>query len=570
MEQNRVIQGNCLEIMDEMPENSVDCIVTDPPYGISFMNEEWDSFTDIEFMNFCYAFAKKALKVLKPGGHCLAFSAPRTYGLLDVGFRLAGFVIRDQLEWIYGSGFAKGKNISKGIDEHLGAEREKIKIPADRVRNPAAYEGGHGKDGGRPYIEEAQEKGYHLIDSEEPVSEEAKKWNGWRTLLKPAHEPICMAQKPRCGTFVENTLQWGVGGINIDACRVPFKDEGEDPRVYNEDKNISRGTHDNATVGYAPDGNNRRMYKPEKGRYPPNIILNDASSDAIDVQSGESKTHANENYKWDNTECEGNTFENRGEYTPREDEGGASRFFPKIKGRFPSNILLGIEAKDRIDEHSGIMEGGKAIPNKNVNRQPLEDNDGPFNENNWGIKTDYKKGWSSYGDEGGASKYFKKFEDEDSYFYCPKAWKGERNAGLDEVDARFGPKNFLKGEKWIVDRRHKDGGYWIAPQKPQKNDIKTLKPINVMRWLVRLVCPEDGVVLDPFAGSGTTGIACIIEGFNYILIEKRERFADKIIPLRLKFWSDPNNWDVLSDHNVLPSTEEKRLEALKGEMGDFI
>jgi tRNA G10 N-methylase Trm11 len=159
-----------------------------------------------------------------------------------------------------------------------------------------------------------------------------------------------------------------------------------------------------------------------------------------------------------------------------------------------------------------------------------------------------------YGDKGGASRFF----------YCAKAHKSERNAGLEELeDKEERQQNFMEGTKWIVDKRNKEGGYEISKKKPEKtrkNDIATLKPINVMRWLVRLVCPKGGVVLDPFAGSGTTGIACSIEGMDYILIEKRKRFAEVIIPTRLEYWKDPSNWDVLKDHNVLPNTGKLRKQ----------
>ncbi len=165
-----------------------------------------------------------------------------------------------------------------------------------------------------------------------------------------------------------------------------------------------------------------------------------------------------------------------------------------------------------------------------------------------------------HNDKGGASRFF----------YTSKAHKSERNAGLDTLEdvrrVEFGGSaDFcLKCGKRKDYNCNCNAGYEFREQpgqvKTTKNDIATLKPINLMRYLVRLVCPKGGIELDPFGGSGTTGIACIIEGMDYILIEKRKRFAEKIIPLRLKWWSDPSNWSILQDHPLLPKTEQIKNE----------
>ncbi len=203
----------------------------------------------------------------------------------------------------------------------------------------------------------------------------------------------------------------------------------------------------------------------------------------LDQQSGETKTRAYYNYKWDKKECNGNTFEKRGKYTPREDKGGASRYFKII---------------DRI-------------------------------------------------------------------FYSGKAYKTERNAGCEDFFWKKVGDDFelISEEEYLRRKKKKDN---IAKGNP----ISTLKPINLMRYLIRLVTPKGGTVLDPFAGSGTTIIACIIEGMNYIGIEKRETFANIVIPARIKFWSNPENWETLKDHNLLEKIKVLKNKRLNKGIMDWV
>jgi SAM-dependent methyltransferase len=202
-----VLHGDCREVMRTMPDNSVDAIVTDPPYELGFMGKSWDSTGvayDIKVWQEC-------LRVLKPGGHLLAFGGSRTYHRLACAIEDAGFQIRDQIMWVYGSGFPKSLNISKAIDKAVGAEREVIGTRRGVVK---------GTGGRYNWHTDSEDTGQTIISDTIPTTAEAKEWEGWGTALKPAHEPIVMARKPLDGTVANNVLTHGVGGINIDGSRV--------------------------------------------------------------------------------------------------------------------------------------------------------------------------------------------------------------------------------------------------------------------------------------------------------------------------------------------------------------
>ena len=196
--------GNCKELIKDLEDNSIDSIVTDPPYELGFMGKKWDNSGiayDVELWSEC-------LRVLKHGGHLLAFSGSRTYHRMAVAIEDAGFEIRDQIQWVYGSGFPKSHNVSKAIDKMQGAEREVV----GQEKNFGASKASEGKQAFGDYAGE--------WDVTNPATEAATQWDGWGTALKPAHEPICVARKPFTGTVAENVLKYGTGGINIDGCRV--------------------------------------------------------------------------------------------------------------------------------------------------------------------------------------------------------------------------------------------------------------------------------------------------------------------------------------------------------------
>lgn len=245
-----ILHGDALERLKELEDNSIDSVVTDPPYGLSkepnitevltkwlngepydhghggFMGKKWDSFVphpDIW---------KEVYRVLKPGGHALVFAGTRTQDLMTIALRLAGFEVRDVIEWLYFTGFPKSHDISKAFDKREGAKR---KIVGPNKWNKV--KGNKGKDGGltkEGYVSHGGVKTYETA----PTTDLAKQWNGWGTALKPAHEPIIMVRKPIDSTVVDNVERYGVGGINIDGCRVLSDDKLTRPHIKRLDNNV--------------------------------------------------------------------------------------------------------------------------------------------------------------------------------------------------------------------------------------------------------------------------------------------------------------------------------------------
>ena len=401
--------GECLDVMRSMPDSSVDSIVTDPPYGISFMGKKWDyKVPSVEEW-------AEALRVLKPGGHMLAFGGSRTYHRVVVNIEDAGFEIRDQIMWIYGSGFPKSLDVSKAIDKAAGAERE-IGPTVGEI---------NGRD-----IKNHKKK--HDIFSKvngwdkqttAPATPEAKQWDGWGTALKPAHEPICVARKPLIGTVAENVLEHGTGGININGCRIE----------HCEPVKVTK----------------------RKGR--------ETASVMSDKQCG-----------FDNT---------------KDNLASANS-----KGRFPANLILDSEAGAMLDRQSGTLQSGDNC---------IRTKEGHFGEHGGlGKEGDVQQ---TYGDSGGASRFF----------YCPKASKFDRDEGLEGME--LGPAPGSKRSKPAEGRENALGN-------PRANFHPTVKPTALMQYLVRLVTPPGGTVLDPFMGSGSTGKACVREGFRFIGIDRDKEY----------------------------------------------
>lgn len=237
--------GSNLDVLPTLADNSVDAIVTDPPYELGFMGKSWDS-TGIAFNLDVW---RECLRVLKPGGHLLAFSGSRTYHRMAVAIEDAGFQIRDQIMWIYGSGFPKSLDVSKAIDNQAGSKR------ADRVIAEAGVSGSH------------ENPTKAILNKGTPVTPEAQQWQGWGTALKPAHEPIVLARKPLVGTVAANVLEWGTGGLNIDGSRV-----GTTVETWPSTRNYSSKEMSRPGSTMANDAETQLTGDAPAGRFPANVI----------------------------------------------------------------------------------------------------------------------------------------------------------------------------------------------------------------------------------------------------------------------------------------------------------
>lgn len=418
MSKHVLMNDDCMNAMKSLPDNSIDSIVTDPPYGLSFMGKKWDyDVPSVEVW-------KECLRVLKPGGHLLAFAGTRTQHRMAVNIEDAGFEIRDMIAWVYGSGFPKSMDVSKAIDKAAGAEREVIgsKTFADGSSARKTQKLGGNSTFSDPVSRESN------LTITAPSTDEAKQWSGWGTALKPALEPITVARKPLIGTVANNVIEYGTGGINIDGCRVEVSDG-------------------------------------DKGGWRPNCYESE--------------------YKYDD---EGQFL---GQFLNR----GIAKQNPI--GRFPANLI-----------HDGSDEVGECFPQTKSGKDNKRKKDHQTGSMS-GTLGMLDREEVSYGDSGSASRFF----------YCAKTSKSERNRGLDDLEDRVLARScqaIAEAQRGNVCEQS-DGAFNKA--RIVKNNHPTVKPIDLMKYLCRLVTRPNGVVLDPFMGSGSTGIAAMLEGFKFIGIE---------------------------------------------------
>jgi DNA modification methylase len=494
--QVRLYVGDCLDVLAGIADDSVDAVCTDPPYGLEFMGREWDApwrsginadagfsvpgfsdgshrlprptftgstnpacancsgrqrgrrdgtaiwktctcdypaFPNVRatemqaFQAWCETWTAECLRVLKPGGHMLAFGGTRTWHRLACAIEDAGFEIRDSISWLYGSGFPKSLDVSKAIDKAAGAERE---ITGDgqpfgrgSLRNRSRVEMGY-----RP-TELNPDGGSAAITA--PATEDAARWSGWGTALKPAWEPIVVARKPLAGTVARNVLAHGTGALNVDGCRV---DGGMRPARSNAASASGlTGTGGADTYGSFAVRGSIATGETSEGRWPPNVLLtHSAACDVRDQGGGEIRS-----------------------------EGACAPDCPVAE----------------LDRQSGVLTSGANPARRGTDK--FRDAYGEFAGQP--ECTVYRGA-----DAGGASRFFPAFR------YEAKAPASER------------------------------------PRLEDGTAHPTVKPLELMRWLVRLVTPPGGTVADFFAGSGTTGEACVIEGFNCILAEKDPASAELI------------------------------------------
>ncbi|WP_312800935.1 DNA-methyltransferase [Corynebacterium variabile] len=335
--------GDCLEVLRSLDDNSVDSVTTDPPYGLSntkpaqvadvlaawvtgdteavpakkggFMGADWDSFVPPP------AVWAECLRVLKPGGHMAVFAGARTQDLMGLAIRLAGFEIRDTLGWIQGAGFPKSMDVSKAIDKAAGAEREVV--GTRKKLDSYGQQAGNNVYGGGP-----NHDGLQAITI--PASDAARQWSGWGTALKPAIEPIILARKPLDGTVAANVLAHGVGGLNIDGCRVSTDEKLQGSTVRDDMRGGAYGSGAKPNPGDIAD-----YAQNPAGRFPANVLLDEHAAKEMDEQSGMSVSRANT--KSDERGAENShifasaSLGRRDQSNSHNDSGGASRFFPVFK-----------------------------------------------------------------------------------------------------------------------------------------------------------------------------------------------------------------------------------------------
>jgi site-specific DNA-methyltransferase (adenine-specific) len=343
-----VLAGSCLDRLLELDDCSIDAVVTDPPYELGFMGKSWDSSGiayNVEVWRQC-------LRVLKPGGHILAFGGSRTWHRLAVAIEDAGFELRDSIAWIYGSGFPKSLDVSKAIDKAAGAEREvvgeKITGGIKRAR-PDDAEGFS-----NPYT-----TGQTTVEVTAPATDDAKKWQGWGTALKPAFEPVVVGRKPLTGTVAANVLEWGVGGLNIDGTRIGTE-------------TVTINTFDNGAKPFGDAVGEPFTSRQSQGRWPSNVMLDEFTAGLVDQQSGDvkGKVGVKQLNQMQFTVAGDQTGKKYASQAGLGDSGGASRFFYVAKAS-KRDRNEGLDNLPLIE--GGSMTGAEYREGKPTN-QPMRQN----------------------------------------------------------------------------------------------------------------------------------------------------------------------------------------------------
>lgn len=552
-----LVAGDCVAVLAAMEPNSIDAIVTDPPYGLEFMGMDWDKLskdpnvgkmrkqgfdqangkpdqraqnqggtwfgsreasapnyyrtTNVKCRNcgkwkisgghdgkgntlgcqcavpdfpnvkaeaarsmqaWHETWAREAFRVLKPGGHLLAFSGTRTQHRMVSAIEDAGFEIRDSIVWMFGSGFPKSLDVGKAIDKSrrrdyvIAAVDLGLDVPGNSLHDWTKAEHSPGDAWWERFKACLSADDWQRIerkvtghnkriagwftsadghDITAPATPEAAQWDGWGTALKPGHEPICVARKPLAEkTVAANVLKYSTGGLNIDGCRI----EG-----------APRTTH--------KDGDHRQKLT-SKG-----------------VQGG----------AWGN---------------PDANLGSCAEVYPAREGRWPANVLLDEEAAALLDDQSGYSHDSNRV-SAGIASAGNGITHGRMNE------IEHRRGFA---DAGGASRFF----------YTAKASRSERNAGLDGMPERRKSAFDDRPSGTFNERIGR-----VAEQAPVANHHPTVKPIALMRYLVRLITPPDGIVLDPFAGSGSTGCAAVMEDASFIGVDLNPDYLE-IAERRIAHW----------------------------------
>lgn len=451
----QIINNNNIDHLKTISDNTIDSIITDPPYGIEFLGKDWDKNTGtIE----CW---KECLRVLKPGGHLLAFSSARTYHILATNIQEVGFDIRDQLMWLYASGFPKAQDIGRSIERRKGNTPSHFEYRKQKDNTRAVESHSNGTS---PYCPLC--KKYTITRCDKCPPEPTNELSGWKTALKPSHEPIVMARKPFKGATIDNVLKHGTGALNIDATRIPFEND-----------------------------------KPQGGA------------------NGLSRR------EWGEREAEKFNNQDKEYYTPN------------TQGRFPSNVIG--EVKDyqkyfycpkvtRRERHTGFEQTEVADPLSNYSQGDVKNH--PLWDPSIGTNIQRLKHKIL---EHNKDLFKNETHNINVMGKTPMCLDCNLTFNGTNDHSKCNPKN-----KTFVEKRQ---------PTMVGNNHPTVKPVALMRYLIKLVTPANSKVLDPFCGSGSTGMAAVELGHEFIGIELDANYCD-IASRRIEGWNKKDNmFDELFD-----------------------
>jgi len=508
-----IINGDSAEVLKQFESNSIDAVITDPPYGIEFLGKEWDTNTGaIEIWQEC-------LRVLKPGGYLLAFSAARTYHHLATNIEQVGFEIRDQIMWLYASGFPKAQDIGKAIQKRQGVEQTQ------------AHKNNVPRIGGAQSVPQAN-------NDVVPTSAEAQQWSGWKTALKPAHEPIVMARKPFKGSTIDNVLEHGVGALNIDESRIPFESEAEAeadrkwrekwcehnvgaPTFQGTDINEQRANKKDKPPAHEPIVMAR---KPFKGSTIDNVLTHGVGALNIDESrvpyEGEADMKEANVFKGTRTTGMDQYCEPSGTL----DKNKEKLITGNTEGRFPSNVVGEVEGYQKFfycpkvsrkERHRGFEQDSIPDPLANYSQGDVKNH--PLWDPSIGTNIQRLK-----------HKILEHNRDlgpRDPLAHIPvydRREDGLESAGIQGIQQlnrrRHNKKDPLAHIPSQFPRTEVPGGEGkrmmnrmveVNEKDPQSlgNNHPTVKPVALMRYLIKLVTPDGAHIIDPFAGSGSTGMA---------------------------------------------------------------
>lgn len=516
-----VYHGNCLSVMAQLPEMSVDAVVTDPPAGIAFMGREWDGNRGGRdaWVAWLTEVMAECLRVLKPGGHALVWALPRTSHWTGWAIEEAGFVVRDRVTHLFGQGFPKNLDVSKAIDREAGAEREVVgryehpdggSRTATAGLHPSVYNDARGVEGWHTPITA-------------PATPEAAAWQGWGTALKPATEDWWLARKPLAErTVARQVLATGTGAINVDGCRIDLNDETWDGNERNAHEDYSGQVYGEFGKQYAKPSN-------PAGRWPANVVLDEAAAEALDATVGESasgqpRAERGAGWIW----SPGNGVPVGPQYG---DRGGPSRFF-KVT---------------RPDEQEGecpcptspasTAEGCSPPPSASADSAPSDAATLGSPEARSGSEraasSPCPASTPSQSDSIPIPNHARDAVSPANIGITPTTPDRRPSSGsvTDATDGSTVGADAVNDDALNVSPSGFNRAFYTAKasaEERQGSSHPTVKPLDLMRWLVRMITPPAGIVLDPFAGSGTTGLACRQEGVRAILIERESEYLPDI------------------------------------------